>query len=63
MALKVLGLVAASLMLIVGVLWTGQANGWIGDAEPSRGFASLGGICAGLGVALFYVIFQSSRRK
>ena len=61
--LKVLCVLAGIGMLALGGVWTAQANGWIGDAQPSRGIATAGGLLAGLGVALLYVIFTSGRRR
>lgn len=58
MVRRIIGLVAALAMIVLGSVWTAQANGWIGDAEPSRAFATLGALLAGLGVALAIVALQ-----
>lgn len=60
---KVLAFIPAIFLIVVGGIWTAQANGWIGDTEPSKGFATLGSIMAGLGIALLYVIVQSLRHS
>ena len=58
---KVVGLVVALLVVLVGALWTGQGLGYLGDGtaatESSTG-SVLGPIVAGLGVALAIVVLQ-----
>jgi hypothetical protein len=60
---KVIASVIAVLMMVIGGIWTAKANGWIGEAEPSRSFAMLGAGMLGLGVALLYVVWQSGRQS
>lgn len=61
---KVVGLVAALLMLVVGAVWTFQGLGWLGGSSMSgdETWATVGPIVAGLGVALGIVIVQNARR-
>lgn len=56
---KVIAFIPAVFLIGVGGLWTAEANGWVGDAEPSKAFAMLGAGMLGLGVALLIVIAQS----
>ena len=57
------GLTIALLMVLVGGVWFGQGNGWIGGSfmtdDPT--WAYLGAITAGLGVALSIVIVQRGK--
>jgi hypothetical protein len=61
---KVVGLVAALLMLVVGGVWTFQGLGWLGGSSMSgdQTWATVGPIVAGLGVALGIVVVQNTRR-
>jgi len=58
------GLVAALLMVVVGGVWFGQGNGWIGGSSMTGEsfWAYAGAITAGLGVALGWVVVQGIRR-
>lgn len=62
--MRALGLAAAVLMILAGVLWTLQGLGYIGGSAMSgeRIWATLGPIVAGLGVALAIVVVQGGRR-
>jgi hypothetical protein len=59
------GLAAALLLVVVGALWFGQGNGWIGGSSMTGEsfWAYAGAVTAGLGVALGYVVVQNARRK
>ena len=59
------GLAAALLMVVVGGVWFGQGNGWIGGSSMTGEdfWAYAGAVTAGLGVALGWVVVQSARRK
>ena len=61
---RVVGLVAALLMLVVGAVWTFQGLGWMGGSSMSgeETWATIGPIVAGLGVALGIVVVQNGRR-
>jgi hypothetical protein len=58
------GLAVAGVMVLLGVLWTGQGLGWIGGSSMSGQsvWAIVGPILAGLGVALAIVIIGRARR-
>lgn len=58
------GFSVAVLMVLVGLLWTGQGLGWIGGSSMSGDstWAVIGPILAGLGVALGIVIVGNVRR-
>jgi hypothetical protein len=62
---RAVGLSLAGLMVLVGAVWFGQGNGWIGGSSMTDdGFwAYAGAVTAGLGVALAYVVVQSARRS
>jgi hypothetical protein len=59
-----LGLAAAGVMVVLGVLWTLQGLGYVGGGSMSgeRTWATIGPLVAGLGVALVIVIAQGRRR-
>jgi hypothetical protein len=61
---RALGLSVAGVMVLVGLLWTGQGLGWIGGSSMSGNstWAIVGPIVAGLGVALIIVIIGNARR-
>lgn len=58
------GLVTALLLVVVGGVWFGQGNGWIGGSTMTGEsfWAYAGAVTAGLGIALGYVVLQSARR-
>jgi len=58
------GFSVAVLMVLVGVLWTGQGLGWIGGSSMSGSatWAIIGPLVAGLGVALAISIIGRIRR-
>lgn len=61
---KVLPYALGVLMLLVGVVWTGQGLGYI-KGSPMTGvsfWALVGPIVAGLGVALIISVAQQRRR-
>ena len=62
---RALGLSVAGLLVLVGGVWLGQGNGWIGGSSMSGDdtWAFIGAITAGLGVALAIVVVQNARRK
>lgn len=60
---RVIATALAIVMIVAGVLWTAEGNGWIGNTAPSRGAATLGPILAGLGVALAWVSLQRRRQR
>ena len=62
---RAVGLSIAGLMVLVGSLWFGQGNGWIGGSSMTDEafWAYAGGLTAGLGVALAIVVVQNARRK
>lgn len=62
---RVAGLVVAGLLVLVGGVWFGQGNGWVGGS-PMTGedfWAYAGAVTAGLGVALAIVVVQNAGRK
>jgi len=61
---RVVGLLAAGLMVALGVLWTLQGLDYVGGSDMSGddAWAIIGPLVAGLGVALAIVIVQNSRR-
>jgi hypothetical protein len=61
---RVVGLLAAGIMVAVGALWTLQGLDYVGGSEMSGEdtWAIIGPIVAGLGVALGIVVVQNSRR-
>ena len=60
---RIVGLVAALLMLVVGGVWTFQGLGYLGGSSMSGEdtWAVIGPIVAGLGVALGIVVVQRGR--
>lgn len=62
---RVVGLALAAVMLVVGVIWTLQGLGAIGDTSASaRSFwAEVGPALAGLGVALGIVVLTRRNRQ
>lgn len=62
---RTLGLAVAGLMVLVGGVWFGQGNGWIGGSSMTDEdfWAYAGAVTAGLGIALGYVTVQAARRK
>jgi hypothetical protein len=62
---RALGLSVAGLLVLVGAVWVGQGNGWIGGSSMSGDdtWAVIGAITAGLGVALGIVVVQKARSK
>ena len=58
---RILGLLLAVSMTTLGVLWTLQGLGWLGDAAPSQALATVGPLLAGFGVAFAYVVLQRRR--
>ncbi|QWC85787.1 hypothetical protein KLP28_03270 [Nocardioidaceae bacterium] len=63
MGARILGLGVAVGLLVLGVLLTAFALGWVGGTaiEGSRTYAVVGPLFAGLGVALVVVIAQNRR--
>ena len=61
---RVVGLVAAGIMIALGGLWTAQGLGYVEGSSMSGEdtWAIIGPIIAGLGVALAIVVVQNSRR-
>lgn len=61
---RAVGLAVAGLMVLVGALWWGQGNGWIGGSSMTddETWAFIGALTAGLGVALAIVVVQRGRR-
>jgi hypothetical protein len=61
---RALGLSVAGLMVLVGGVWWGQGNGWIGGSSMTGDdtWSVIGAITAGLGVALAIVVVQNARR-
>ena len=62
---RALGLTLATVMVLVGALWTGQGLGWVGGSSMSGEdeWAIVGPIVAGLGVALVITIVGNIRRS
>ena len=62
---RAVGLSVAGLMILVGGVWFGQGNGWIGGSSMTDEdfWAYAGALTAGLGVALAIVVVQNARRK
>jgi hypothetical protein len=62
---RAVGLSIAGLMILVGGVWFGQGNGWIGGSSMTDEdfWAYAGALTAGLGVALAIVVVQNARRK
>jgi hypothetical protein len=62
---RTVGLAIAGLMILVGGVWFGQGNGWLGGSSMSDEdfWAYAGAVTAGLGVALAIVVMQNARRK
>lgn len=62
---RVLGLVAAFVMVAVGVVWTLQGLGRLGGSSMTgvRFWAIAGPAVAGLGVALGYVVLSGGNRR
>jgi hypothetical protein len=62
---RAVGLSVAGLMVLVGGVWFGQGNGWIGGSSMTDEdfWAYAGALTAGLGVALAIVVIQNARRK
>jgi hypothetical protein len=62
---RALGLSVAGLLVLVGGVWFGQGNGWIGGSSMTDEdlWAYAGAVTAGLGVALAIVIVQNARRR
>lgn len=60
---RVLGLVAAVLMVLVGGLWTLQGLGYVGGSamSGSQAWAIIGPLVAGLGVALALTVARGPR--
>jgi len=61
---RVVGLVAAGIMVALGALWTFQGLGYVDGSSMSGEdtWAFVGPLVAGLGVALGIVIVQNWRR-
>jgi hypothetical protein len=61
---RALGLSVAGIMVLLGGLWFGQGNGWIGGSSMTGEsfWAYAGAITAGLGIALAIVVVQAARR-
>jgi hypothetical protein len=62
---RAVGLAIAGLMILVGGVWWGQGNGWIGGSSMTGQdfWAYAGAVTAGLGVALAIVVVQNARGK
>lgn len=60
---RVLGMVAAVLMVLVGGLWTLQGLGYVGGSamSGSQAWAIIGPLVAGLGVALALTVARGPR--
>jgi hypothetical protein len=60
---RALGLAVAGLLVLVGGVWFGQGNGWIGGSSMTDQdfWAYAGAVTAGLGVALAIVVVQRGR--
>ena len=63
--LRVLGLLVALAMVVVGALWTFQGLGYVGGSfmTGERFWATVGPIVAGFGVALGIVLAKPSSRR
>jgi hypothetical protein len=61
---RALGLSVAGIMVLLGGLWFGQGNGWIGGSSMTGEsfWAYAGAVTAGLGIALAIVVVQAARR-
>jgi hypothetical protein len=61
---RVVGLVVALLMVVVGGVWTFQGLGYVEGSSMTGEdtWAIIGPLVAGLGVALGIVVVQNSRR-
>jgi len=59
--LRLAAFVGAGLLVALGVVWTLQGLGYVG--EENRTLGLLGPLSAGLGVALVIVVVQSIRRS
>ena len=53
------------LMVVVGGVWFGQGNGWIGGSSMTGEsfWATAGAVTAGLGIALAIVVIGNARRS
>jgi len=61
---RIIGLVAAVLMLALGGWWTSIGLGWFGDAparDEAAWYATIGPLLAGFGIALGYVSARGTR--
>lgn len=58
--LRVLGVALALLLVVLGVLWTGQGLGWFDDGSTSSSttWSVLGPLVAGIGVALGFTVLR-----
>ena len=61
---RVVGLVAAGIMIALGALWTFQGLGYLDGSSMSGEdtWAVIGPVVAGLGVSLGIVVIQNGRR-
>ncbi|WP_205472106.1 hypothetical protein [Nocardioides sp. SYSU D00038] len=62
---RALGLAAAGLMFLLGLVWTLQGLGYLEGSSMTgeKTWAVVGPVVAGLGVALGIVIVQNARTK
>jgi len=58
---RLIGLTGAGLLIALGVLWTAQGLGYVG--EQNRTLSLVGPAVAGIGVALAVVVVQAIRRR